>query len=355
MKQQTEEQKARLRKFLLVLPVIIIFCAALLFAALGGGKGTPDDQPSGNKGINTRLPDAKFGKAQPQDKLSLYDQATKDSVKSRGDANNPIFSLNEGHGGYSTNSPSADASAAKINQKLSEISREINKPEPVVKPSTYSPNLTQSTSETDKLTGMLQAINNKNSEDPELRQLNAMLDKIAAIQTPVPAQPTPANTAPQVKADSIFKAIPAIIEGNQKVAQGGVVKLRILDSIVVKNVKIPNGQLLFGACNITNQRLLLDIKNIRIGTSIIPVSFSTYSLDGLAGIDAPEAELAEAAGTGTANAVQGMELLPMDMSLSTQAASAGINAAKTLISKKAKKIKVKLHNGQQVLLRLNKY
>jgi hypothetical protein len=354
MKQQTEEQKARLRKFLLLLPVIIIFCAALIFAALGGGKGLPDDQPTANKGINTRLPDAKFEKTQPQDKLSLYDQAAKDSVKSRSNANNPIFSLNESHQAYAINSVSADASAAKINQKLSELSREINKPEPLSKTEKSPAIVAQSTPETDKLASMLQAINSKNAEDPELKQLNAMLDKIAAIQTPAPAQPTTTNVPPQAKPDSIFKAIPAVIEGNQKVAQGGVVKLRILDSIIVKNVTIPKGQLLFGACNITNQRLLLDIKNIRIGTSIIPVSFSTYSLDGLAGIDAPEAELAEAAGTGTANAVQGMELLPMDMSLSTQAASAGINAAKTLISKKAKKIKVKLHDGQQVLLRLNK-
>ncbi|NVM65049.1 hypothetical protein FHW88_003353 [Mucilaginibacter sp. SG538B] len=354
MKQQTEEQKARLRKFLLVLPLIIVFCAALIFTVLGGGKGKPNDLANTNQGINTHLPDAKFGKDQPQDKLSLYDQAAKDSVKIKSNANNPLFSLNgnsfEKHPAFGG---SADASAAKINQKLSEIGHVINAPVPETKPLPPPVNYNQPTPETEKLEKMLAAINSKDAEDPELKQLNAMLDKIAAIQSPPKTDVAP-NAPTQTKADSTFAAIPAVIEGNQKVAQGGVVRLRVVDSIIIKNVIIPKGQLLFGSCNITNQRLLLDIKNIRLGTSIIPVSFSVYSLDGLPGIDTPEAELAEAGGMGTANAVQSMDLLPMDQSLGVQAASAGINAAKTLISKKVKKVKVKLHGGQQVLLRINK-
>ncbi|WP_426587934.1 conjugative transposon protein TraM [Mucilaginibacter sp. R-33] len=354
MKQQTEEQKARLRKFLLVLPVIIVFCAALIFTALGGGKGKPSDQANNNQGINTQLPDAKFGKEHPQDKLSLYDEAAKDSVRSKSNANNPLFSLNgnslEKHPVYPV---SADASAAKINQKLLEIGRVINSPALEAKPLPPHANDKQPTPETEKLEKMLAAINSKDAEDPDLKQLNAMLDKIAAIQSP-PKADVPTNAPTQKNADSTFKAIPAVIEGDQKIAQGGVVKLRSLDTIIIKNVIIPKGQLLFGSCNITNQRLLLDIKNIRLGTSIVPVSFSVYSLDGLPGIDAPEAELAEAGGMGTANAVQSMDFLPMDQSLGIQAASAGINAAKTLISKKVKKIKVKLHGGQQVLLRINK-
>lgn len=353
MKQQSEEQQVRLRKFLLVLPLIMVFCAALIFVALGGGKGQPDKQAADNKGINTALPDAKFGKDQPQDKLSLYDQAARDSVKTHDNANNPLFNLgkpdsNAGHRAFGT---SADANAAKINKQLAEINRQISSPEPPVKPAS---NLAygQNSPETDKLEAMLKSMNNKNADDPELKQLNNMLDKIAAIQTPGAAQSKPKVLEP-VKPDSAFKAIPAVIEGNQKVAQGGVVKLRLLDTIVLKNITIPKGQLLFGSCNITNQRLLLDIKNIRLGDAIIPVDLSVFSLDGLIGINAPEAELAQAGGNGTDNALQSMEFLPMDESLTTQAASAGITAAKGLIGKKVKKIRVKLKGGQRILLRNN--
>jgi hypothetical protein len=353
MKQRTEEQQVRLRKFLLVLPVIILFCAALVFVALGGGKGQPDSHSASSKGINTELPEAKFGKDQPQDKLSLYDRAARDSVRSRNNAANPVFSLakpdsNAKHVGYGT---SADASAAKINQKLAQIGREINKPGPTLKavPGNTYP---QNSPETDKLENLLKSMNSKNADDPEMKQLNSMLDKIVAIQNPGQIQQKAKPDEP-AKPDSAFKAIPAVIDGNQKVAQGGVVKLRLLDTIVLKNVTIPKGQLLFGSCNITNQRLLLDIRNIRLGNAIIPVDLSVFSLDGLLGINAPEAELGEAAGNGVGNGVQSMQFLGMDESLGVQAAGAGIDAAKTLLNKKVKGIKVKLKNGQSILLRNN--
>lgn len=354
MKQQTEEQQARMRKALLVLPIVIVFAAALIFVALGGGKGQPNAQAANTKGINTRLPDAKFGKEQPQDKLSLYDQAARDSVKAKNNANNPLFNQYKPDNAKKAGYVSADASAEKINQKLAEIGRTLNRPEPAVKPGLNNsyPAYGQNSPETDKLEKMLQAMHSKNADDPELKQLNVMLDKIAAIQNPGAVQPAAKPDKP-AKPDSAFNAIAAIIEGSQKVAQGGVVKLRLLDTILLKNITIPKGQLLFGSCNITNQRLLLDIKNVRLGDAIIPVDLSVFSLDGLPGIDAPEAELAEAGGTGTANALQSMEFLPMDMSLTTQAASAGISAAKSLIGKKVKKIKVKLHGGQRILLRNN--
>jgi len=97
----------------------------------------------------------------------------------------------------------------------------------------------------------------------------------------------------------------------------------------------------------------LDIKNIRLGNAIIPVDLSVFSLDGLLGIDAPEAELGETAGNGVGNGVQSMQFLGMDQSLGIQAAGAGIDAAKGLLNKKVKRIKVKLKDGQRILLRNN--
>ncbi|MFD0792028.1 conjugative transposon protein TraM [Mucilaginibacter litoreus] len=114
------------------------------------------------------------------------------------------------------------------------------------------------------------------------------------------------------------------------------------------------GQSLSGSCSVTNQRLLLEIRNIRIGTSIMPVNLTVFSLDGMAGINAPEAELGEAAGNGAGGALSGMQFVSMDQSIGTQAASAGISAAKELFTKKVKKIRVRLKGGQQVLLRINR-
>ena len=357
MKEQTEEQqqkREKLKKFLLALPVLVLPFVFMAFAVLGGGKGDKTELISTNKGINTELPGAQFKSTKPEDKLSLYDQAARDSARSKNNAANPLFPLDKQVGNDKATlsyGQSADASTAKINQKLAQINKEINRPEPPATPiSNFA--LPQKSAETEKLESLLKSMNSKSADDPEMKQLNGMLDKIMAIQNPGLAQTKATQEKPSVK-DSAFKAISAVIEGNQKVLQGGVVKLRLMDTIVLKNTTIPKGTLLFGSCNITNQRLLLDIKNIRLGTAIIPVDLSVFSLDGMPGINAPEAELGQAAGNGTDNALQSMEFLPMDQSLSIQAAGAGINAAKSLIGKKVKRIKVKLKGGEHILLRNN--
>ncbi|RKR84134.1 conjugative transposon TraM protein [Mucilaginibacter gracilis] len=135
---------------------------------------------------------------------------------------------------------------------------------------------------------------------------------------------------------------------------GGAVKLKLTDSVTLKNQLLSKGQEIFGMCQVTNQRLLLTIQNIRLDKQIIPVNLTVFSLDGMPGIPAPEAELGGAAGNGADNAIQSMQFLTMDQSIGAQAAAGGVNAAKSLFSKKVKKIKVKLKDEYPVLLKINR-
>jgi conjugative transposon TraM protein len=197
---------------------------------------------------------------------------------------------------------------------------------------------------------MRNANSGSNTPDPEMQQLNQMLDKIQAIQNPSSV----AVKSKKPEESSPFKAIPAIIDGKQKVMDGGAVKLKLMDTVTLKNQLLPKGQELFGVCQVTNQRLLLIIQNIRLDKQIIPVNLTVFSLDGMPGIPAPEAELGGAASNGADNAIQSMQFLTMDQSLGAQAAAGGVNAAKGLFSKKVKKIKVKLQDQFPVLLKINK-
>jgi hypothetical protein len=362
MKEQTIEQQQRqekLRKFLLVLPLLILPFMTLAFWALGGGKGNPNEQASYSKGINTDLPEAQFKKGAPQDKLSLYDQAARDSATASSHAANPVFTLkHDSSRSALQGQSSADANEVKLGQKLAQLKQEINKaPEPAVTATAppVKPQSVTNTADVDRLENLMKGMNNKDGEDPEMKQLEGMIDKIIQIQHPelVATQLQQQGKQAKPATDSLFKAIPAMIDGNQKVAQGGAVKLRLQDTVTLKGITLPKGFNLYGNCSITNQRLLLQIKSIRLGTSIIPVDLTVYYTDGMPGLPAPEAELADAGGSGAANAVQSMEFLPYDQSLTTQAASAGISAAKSLFSKKVKKIRVKLKNGEALLLRNN--
>lgn len=346
-----ETMKKDKRKILLVLPLLVLPFLAFAFYAMGGGKGTVDsDHRIVRKGINTDLPDASFKKDGPTDKLDFYRQADRDRESN---ADNGIQSVADRLG---FNVQEEDPQTEAIHRKLEELNKEISKPAETNSPELVTANITEASgmkSDVDRLEALMKSMQESKGEDPEMVQLNRMLQSILDIQHPDRVQQRMVQTQP-VSDDSLFKAIPAIIVDKQKAVQGATIKIRIQDSIRINGMTVPKGHDLFGICRITNQRLLLDIKNIRLGTSIIPVDLSVYSLDGMAGINAPEAMLAGAAGNGADDAVRGMRFMDFDQSIGAQAAGAGIDAAKTLFSKKIKRIKVKLDAGTAILLRNNK-
>jgi hypothetical protein len=348
------ETKKRIdkRKVLLLLPLIILPFLALGFKLLGGGTGTIGaEQQTSKKGINTDLPDATFNKNQPQDKMAFYDQADRDSMNSKP---NGLESVAR-HLGFNANVEQTQTK--EIDAKLEALNREINKP---VETGGYRQSPVFQNSQTsafkddvDRLEALMKSMQENNkTEDPEMQQLNGLMQNILDIQHPERVQQK-YKEQQSYSPDSVFKAIPAIIADNKKAIQGATIKLILQDSIRMNGVSIPKGHTLFGSCKIVNQRLLLDIKQIRLGTSIIPVNLSVYSLDGMIGINAPEAMLTDALNSGTDQAIRDVGLLGFDQSLVTQVAGAGIDAAKNLMSKKLRRVKVKLEAGQVVLLRNN--
>jgi len=350
--------KERKRKLFLTLPLLVLPFLALGFFALGGGRGsTMNPNVPAEKGINTNLPGAKVQSGKQQDKLSVMEQARRDSDARRSKSAAGAFAaLGWDTARFRLNdvpSKTAGDNEAQIRDRLVQINKQINQPVPVSRPpaSNYPPST--KSSDLARIENLLNQKQQSSEPDPQIQQLSEMLDKIKEIQNPASPK-TPDVKTSAVKTDSAFKAVPATIDGDQKVRPGGVVRLKFRDSITIGGIFYPKGQQLSGLCAITNQRLMLDIKNIRLGTTIVPVNFTVFSLDGLQGINAPDAELTEAAGTGANGALENMQFLSADYNLSTQAATAGISAAKSLIGKKVKKIRVKLKNGETVLLRINK-
>lgn len=318
------------RKFLLVLPLLVIPFLTMAFWALGGGSGKTD-QKSAKRGIDMTLPEAQFKKGPADNKMTIYQSTYRDSAQS-GISQSFLSSLSE--------RPEADQSAERIQAKLAQLNQQLAEPEP--------PQEDAATQKVQKLNEMMRSVQTERREDPEMAQLSQMLTQLQAMQNPaaVKVEAKPVDMSP-------FRAIPAIIDGKQKVADGSAVRLKLTDTTTIKEQLLPIGQVLFGVCTVTNQRLLLTIQNIRLGKQIIPVNLTVFSLDGMPGIPAPEAELGGAAAGGADNALQAMQFMSMDQSFGAQAAAGGINAAKGLFSKKVKKIKVKLNDAYPVLLKIN--
>src|SRR6185503_8942933 len=320
------------QKLLWALPLLVVPFLTLTFYALGGGKTKPG-ATAHHDGLNTSLPAAQFDKHEkPKDKMSFYDQARLDSAKARSGNGNPFLRQM----GFNTKSTAGAADPAatvvQIDRKLADLNRQINQPQSVAAPKLVRDKTLDA--QVSKLETLMKTMNSTQDSDPQMQQLSKMLAQIQQIQHPEAADRQPAGNP--------FNGTRAVIDGKQKIRQAGAVRLRLNDSLVIKGQVIPAGTLVYGIANIASQRLLITIKTIRLGQSIIPADLSVYYTDGMPGVPAPEAELGEAAAGGADNALQSMELLSMNQSLATRAAAGGISAAKSLFSRKVKRIVVHL-------------
>ncbi|RYY72272.1 MAG: conjugative transposon protein TraM [Chitinophagaceae bacterium] len=391
------------RKFLMVLPLLILPFLTMAFWALGGGKqNSLAFETSQSQGLNATLPQAQLDNQQDQDKMNIYQSAKTDSARaaslgvsdsflqSMGLNNaNPVDSINKQSSlSLTGGSTAAEVNEAQIQAKLAAISQQISQPEP----GNYSGNTSMQSANADvkRLEMMMKAMGNSGSvADPEMKQLTQILQQINDIQNPGEAnsrlrsqslknrgrvyavsaagdEDENGTTADRMNVsyasynsgktkrnshEAIGNSIQAVIHENQTLVSGAVVKLRLLDGIYVNGKMIPKGSFVYGTCALNNERLNIKIASIRYLNNILPVALSVYDLDGMEGLYVPGSIGRDAAKNGMGDAVQSMQILSMDQSLGTQAASAGVEAAKGLFNRKVKQIKVKVKAGYEVLLK----
>jgi hypothetical protein len=365
----------RNRKMWLILPVMVVPFITLAFWAIGGGR---EDVTTNNtsKGLNTSLPEAKLKEDKTLDKLAFYDRADQDSVKRMEWLHtDPGFTpqikttttdrlLNTSLYEKPITNPEDN-----ILQRVSQLQSEINKP------ANYHSSVTPSASfsnEVNRLEELMQAMKGDGQLDPEMKQLEGTLDKIIDIQHPESKKiDTPVISALIVETnnDSVVNgfygfdnvsdqkndnAIQAVVQENQSLVSGGVIRLRLMQDIYINKAKIPVGTFLSGEVTLDNERLHVSVSSIRSASSIYPVKLELYDMDGLSGIYVPGAITRDVAKQSADNSLQLVDMTSMDPSLKAQATAAGISTAKSLLSKKVKLLRVMVKAGYRVLLH-NKY
>jgi conjugative transposon TraM protein len=430
MKPQTDKFLQK-RRFYMVLPLLVLPFLTMMFWALGGGQGTPAQASVIDfGGLNVTLPDAHFDEMEIWDKMSLYEMAERDSARyEEARESDPYFDLIAFKSQQellldTTNKssklidafpnkekPGTDPNEERVNKKLQELYAEINTPsaQPVIstrQEATGSPD-PQFTSDVDRLEKMMEMMQDDGHTDPEMQQIESVLEKILDIQHPERVKEklkaiddeSKANTLPVQVAtdhenisligsnafqlpgsldsvslseawpvfaasqngffgleDETFRenpagnAIEAIIHDTQELVAGSTVKMRLLNDIQVNGRLIPKDQFIYGVCSINGERLSIEISSIRAGNALLPVSLEVYDLDGLAGIYIPGAITRDAAKQASDDALQNIQLMSLDSSIGAQAAGAGIEAAKGLFSRKAKLTRVTVKAGYQIFL-----
>lgn len=424
MKNQSKNE--RQRKALLLLPIVVIPFLTLIFWALGGGQSPAEEKKKDGNVLLTKLPDAKL-EDKKMDKLSYYNAAAADSVAresqiktdpyyqySPGNQNafatspnlpvqntlpgygNPTYPqqgynagmLNPTGTGYST-------PESKVYDKLNALNAALNQqndprlagPNNIGIPTT-GPGV--NSADIDRLESMMKNMQNGNPEgDPEMAQINGMLEKILDIQNPgrvkekiekessqkrgqvylvtTPTTPDPIGMIIQPKkgvkeATGFYSldeqtntewsnSISAVVHENQTLVNGSIVKLRLQNDIVINGVVIPKDNFIFGEAELSGERLNIIINSIRYKNAQFAVKLNVYDLDGMNGVHIPGAISRDVAKESGSNALSTMGLNSFDQGIGMQAATAGIEFTKNLVGKKVKLVKVFLKAGYKVLLK----
>ena len=204
------EQLLRKRKLLTVLPIIAIPFLTLMFWAMGGGKGEGDTVVAKKDGLNTSLPDAKL-EDEGRDKLSLYDQALKDSLDLEearnadpygrfgrqlptdslmfGDTMNPLLMQQPGYGNYGITGmqmSAAEKTEARLRTRLAELESQLQQANSPQASAMYEPP-SDAGRDLDQFQASLAAgtlPGTQSEPDPELDKINSMLEKVMDIQNP---------------------------------------------------------------------------------------------------------------------------------------------------------------------------
>lgn len=242
----------------------------------------------------------------------------------------------------------------------------------------------------DRLQDMMQSMQGQQGKDPEMQQLDGTLEKILDIQHPDRVKErqrelsvlhkqqvfTVSSMAPTIqqgyfgdtptKARNGFysdrstsaplqdigsSAATAVVHETQTVTNGSTVKLRLSMDVYINGLLVPKGSFVYGNTSLEGERLQINIPGIRVSNNLLPVALAVYDLDGLAGIRVPGSVNRDVAKQSSDAGLQSVDIVTMDPSLRAQAAAAGVGAAKSLLSRKVKLVRVTLKAGYRVLLR----
>lgn len=401
-KREVSELEKRKRKSLLIMPLLVVPFLTLAFWALGGGKvSAVEEQVS--KGLNKDLPAANLKNEQGMDKLSYYDLSKEELVKDTASSLQTSFggTIQKGtninnlqdypvtpYYGQSFNDPNE----AKVYQKLNQLNQAMSQGSA----KDYENNTATKNEDVKKLERMIAQMQQQNivpADDPETVQLNQMLDKVLDIQYPerVNEKLKTENKARLVQVMAVEKkassdpitsfgdsdrnhsttrsksgfysvtndkndqeqqnVISAVVHETQTLVSGSTIKLRLTEDIAINNIVIPKDNFLYGRVMLNGERLMIKLSGIRVKKSVLPVELSVIDIDGIDGIYIPGAIARDVAKESTDRAIQDVDFGSYSNSIGVQAAGAGLEAAKTLFSRKVKLIKVTVKAGYKLLLR----
>lgn len=317
MKQYLKRNKA-----LFILPLALIPFVILIFYVLGGGTEAGEEKikqaKSQGEGANYLLPEAEKS-IEIYDKMEAYqkegtaaeekNQITKEDsmqvlIETSNDTVMPEFPL-------LTENKNPEDLLAHIRNKEEQMKKELSEASGSKTPVTASAKTYQSypakpivkhrqKSETTKTvnTGIEEldqivdqniSLSRKNdSLAVSLQQAQTKLQQIEASRNTAASLEKKRQSAFNREEEADNPMIKAEIYETAIVLDGNRVKLRLLEDSYIKDQKIPENSFIYGVCKIKNERLHIEVTQLPVQNTFVPVKLSICDLDGMEGLYVPD-------------------------------------------------------------------
>lgn len=421
------DEYLRRRKFYVFLPLLALPFLTFIYWILVVKHLKTSDETNSVSGLQLKLPDASLKDESAMDKWQYYRKADQDSVARMQQIKRDPY--RNGEELTATNdtlhsqlrgleAPGSRKKAFRATFRTSDgsssheiqVQRSLRNLEKAMS-STSSPKFAQTSPNFDSIDGRanqndiakIEALLRSSESqahveevDPELAQLNGMLDKILQIQNPSqntqglltdladassPSLPVTAlgksdvvSILPgQLPTDSLQQINPvtevgffglddeqntpasegltAVIENTQQLVSGSTVQLRLTSALNVDGQPIPQNTFIYGIASLSGERLKIKISTMSSNGKILPVSLGVYDLDGIEGIYIPGTISRTITKQALGGQVQGADFDVGGFSLGAQAANAGMQIGRTLLGRKTRLTQVTLQSGYKVILR----
>lgn len=358
----------RNRRLLFFLPLPLIAFSVFMFWIFGGGRQADEHADTVQHGLNTALPSAQL-KNDPLDKLAYYERSASDSAKLRERVKHDPYLRDSGD------------PAAKVYKQLSTLDELVKKSEQEQLHRLRVPGGVDSRSVADepvhepdeiKRLERLANTNVTRGRDPEIAQLDSLLDKLIDVQQPATPDHTEAhrsfvyvspvtdhiafgaraafNDIVNDRSPDSAAVIRATISANQVIVPGAELRLQLVTPISIQHTIVPEGTALYGHTRLDGDRLKITINTILFQQVLHDVALVVYDVDGVEGLYVPGATGRDVARQSLSRSSQGVAFNGLNGSAAGQLATAGIEAGKNFLSRRPRQVKLTLKQGHQLLL-----
>lgn len=399
---QHSQEFIRRRKKAVVLPLFVVPFMTIIFWIFGGGKKANSvmkhTQTEG--GINTSIPSSKNQKI-ISNKLDAYDKEFKEEEKQKKQIalDEFIFPSREINSRDSLNremdGSKGDTTIVELSKKISSFYQKPRRPEYQEKTKDSKPKKDEQLTEQQLIQKELakaMAFRNQllakteipSQPQPEPKLQETEKRKVMEVQineeTRVVSSLSPnkanieafGNKAQQTIGNSFYgsgkagkekgfsNTISAVIHQDQSVIDGATIKMRLLSDIKINGLTIPKNTFIYGIATLNEERINIEINNIRYQNGIFPVELKVYDTDGILGVSMPGSILRNVGKNAITQGIQNMGQTgaynvtmsnDIGQQLGMEAARTGINTIKSLLTKQTQQKKVFVKANYRIYLK----